>query len=840
MLRGWFESTFGDGAFAAQAVAALVFLVLLLAVMAWFFGKRSGKGTARGPVRGRQPRLSVMEAAVVDSKRRLVLVRRDQIEHLVMIGGPSDIVVETNIIRGRPASHAGRRSAPGQRAHAQPSAGQPPAQGRQMPAAAIAATSAAATAAAVLGRPGVEDDTAVTPVPSGNGAAIDSSDRITRLDSERKAVRRDDGADGAERSAADAKPGNRPAPALNDEVVRDDPSLPGLPELDMGVSAVKVEETPAIADPPETSPPEPEHDGASLGAGSAAFAGLAAGAAALAAAAGSKSASEESEEPVSDVNVESDQPASAEASGLEAVAALLDGPSEASPPADQSVAEPISEEPVETELVEHLDEAIEPPVSEPAVTEATSAADPFADLESEFKKAFETSLQDLKAEVHAESGTPVAAADVPAEPDSELAAEPDDSQPDVESDSPTQPAEDLAPVAAIVEAVEDPGSDQMSDQLLEQEIQRAAAEDTPAELAEDVAVQTSEPAFETMSAEADQQRGGAHVQFGSYDEPKGAEIEEPTAEFGTDGESESDAEIHSLEGDDQIDIQVAEPAVMDVDVPPSPTEYSGDAETLQAQAETVAEYVEPDSDTAEDEPVSLPDEERPESALPPELAFLDTPATSEASQQDTADHEAVPTDGYDLPESDLDRSEAAPEPQPATSPFPTIPESVRQSVMAAASRPVPPEIAAGLADGAAKDVATTTLGDLAQRLEQALSEQSDPDTEAAEVEMTEVESGLSAGLDDHADSLADSPAAESADIDTTESLEIEDTAGTGANTEMTDETGLESVEPDSIGDTDDGAVIDFNARRREDPEDTLEDEMARLLNDLAGDTNRAG
>jgi flagellar protein FliO/FliZ len=38
----------------------------------------------------------------VDGRRRLVLVRRDNVEHLLMIGGPSDIVVEPNIVRATP------------------------------------------------------------------------------------------------------------------------------------------------------------------------------------------------------------------------------------------------------------------------------------------------------------------------------------------------------------------------------------------------------------------------------------------------------------------------------------------------------------------------------------------------------------------------------------------------------------------------------------------------------------------------------------------------------------------------------------------------------------------
>jgi flagellar protein FliO/FliZ len=79
--------------FAFVAVLALIFLVGWLARR--FAGNRLGANTNRS----RMPRLAVIDAAAVDGRRRLVLVRRDNVEHLLMIGGPSDIVVEPNIVR---------------------------------------------------------------------------------------------------------------------------------------------------------------------------------------------------------------------------------------------------------------------------------------------------------------------------------------------------------------------------------------------------------------------------------------------------------------------------------------------------------------------------------------------------------------------------------------------------------------------------------------------------------------------------------------------------------------------------------------------------------------------
>ncbi|HFB2047884.1 MAG TPA: hypothetical protein TECP_00228 [Hyphomicrobiaceae bacterium MAG_BT-2024] len=42
-------------------------------------------------------RLDVVDQLTIDGRRRLVLVRRDNKEHLIMTGGPADVVIETNI-----------------------------------------------------------------------------------------------------------------------------------------------------------------------------------------------------------------------------------------------------------------------------------------------------------------------------------------------------------------------------------------------------------------------------------------------------------------------------------------------------------------------------------------------------------------------------------------------------------------------------------------------------------------------------------------------------------------------------------------------------------------------
>lgn len=81
---------------------AFVAVLVLIGLVAWLVRRFAGNRLGGSAGRGRMPRLAVIDAAAVDGRRRLVLVRRDNVEHLLMIGGPSDIVVEQNIVRAAP------------------------------------------------------------------------------------------------------------------------------------------------------------------------------------------------------------------------------------------------------------------------------------------------------------------------------------------------------------------------------------------------------------------------------------------------------------------------------------------------------------------------------------------------------------------------------------------------------------------------------------------------------------------------------------------------------------------------------------------------------------------
>ena len=81
----------------ALALAFVLGLIGILAIVAKRFGMapRISKGLGTS-----DKRLRIVDVATVDAKRRLVLVRRDDVEHLILLGPTSETVVETGIAAG--------------------------------------------------------------------------------------------------------------------------------------------------------------------------------------------------------------------------------------------------------------------------------------------------------------------------------------------------------------------------------------------------------------------------------------------------------------------------------------------------------------------------------------------------------------------------------------------------------------------------------------------------------------------------------------------------------------------------------------------------------------------
>ncbi|MBL8789349.1 MAG: flagellar biosynthetic protein FliO [Rhizobiales bacterium] len=83
----------------ALILIALVVLVGVAMILRSFNGR----------VRGRRgSRLGISEYYEMDQTRRLVLIRRDDVEHLMLVGGPQDVVIESNI----PPASAGQPQIP--------------------------------------------------------------------------------------------------------------------------------------------------------------------------------------------------------------------------------------------------------------------------------------------------------------------------------------------------------------------------------------------------------------------------------------------------------------------------------------------------------------------------------------------------------------------------------------------------------------------------------------------------------------------------------------------------------------------------------------------------------
>ncbi len=88
-------------AYAAVVAAVIVLIFVVLLLYRLLFGRRLRAATNG---RTRQPRLGIVDAYDLDRQRQLVLVRRDNVEHLIMIGGPTDVVVESSIVRTQSAT----------------------------------------------------------------------------------------------------------------------------------------------------------------------------------------------------------------------------------------------------------------------------------------------------------------------------------------------------------------------------------------------------------------------------------------------------------------------------------------------------------------------------------------------------------------------------------------------------------------------------------------------------------------------------------------------------------------------------------------------------------------
>jgi flagellar protein FliO/FliZ len=102
----WIVDIVGESLAPIVWVALVAVVVCLLAIVVIMLARKAFGGAVGGGFKGRAPRLAIMDVARIDEKRRLILVRRDEVEHLVLVGGQTDLLLEGNILRLPAAARA--------------------------------------------------------------------------------------------------------------------------------------------------------------------------------------------------------------------------------------------------------------------------------------------------------------------------------------------------------------------------------------------------------------------------------------------------------------------------------------------------------------------------------------------------------------------------------------------------------------------------------------------------------------------------------------------------------------------------------------------------------------
>lgn len=154
----------------ANGIIALVVLFLLYLAYKVFTRPRMASGR-----RSRNARLAITDAASIDDRRRLVLVRRDDVEHLIMIGGATDMVIESDISRSGAAKTAPAATTAAQDAGAPAPARQTPPPLSSVPAGPAAANSGGVKPANIPPIP-VKPAASARPVQPSSAASTSQSD----------------------------------------------------------------------------------------------------------------------------------------------------------------------------------------------------------------------------------------------------------------------------------------------------------------------------------------------------------------------------------------------------------------------------------------------------------------------------------------------------------------------------------------------------------------------------------------------------------------------------------------------------------------------------------------
>ena len=100
----------GEGSSLFTALFALGAVIVLIVLAVWLL--KVVFNASGNIARGRNRRLSVVDSLALDPKRQLLIIRRDNVEHLILTGGPQDVVIEAGIAIEEAASQPSRRPVP--------------------------------------------------------------------------------------------------------------------------------------------------------------------------------------------------------------------------------------------------------------------------------------------------------------------------------------------------------------------------------------------------------------------------------------------------------------------------------------------------------------------------------------------------------------------------------------------------------------------------------------------------------------------------------------------------------------------------------------------------------
>lgn len=242
-----------EAAMGVQFMVALLAVLVLFGVFVWFLRLITGKG--RRKVVSQDHRLAILDRTQIDDTRSLVLVRRDDVEHLVMIGGPSDVVVESNI--GEHADEHDRHSEhplPGHEIARRVIAQRPL---RTMSLSGSAATVAESIGLAAASRPEVS----LAPPPPPENTLVHEAPSFKAAEPEPEVLIEPQSAEEAHPVVIPPEP-PQPEVPVAPETVRPAPAVAAVPVATPPVAPAPVEPTPAALAPvvsmPVAAAPVPE------------------------------------------------------------------------------------------------------------------------------------------------------------------------------------------------------------------------------------------------------------------------------------------------------------------------------------------------------------------------------------------------------------------------------------------------------------------------------------------------------------------------------------------------------------------------------------------------------